>query len=147
MKKIVQIVKRWPVSTTVTALIWVVSLMPIPETPLDDVRFIDKWTHIVMYGGLSFVVWAEYLLHHKNAIQKSRLVVIGWLVPVLMGGLLELLQAYCTGGRRSGDRLDFAANAAGATLILCVGMLWVCSRATKRRDKSGAKSCRNGGRR
>lgn len=146
MKKTVQFVKKWPFSMTITVLIWVVSLMPIPETPLDDVKFIDKWTHIVMYGGLSFVIWAEHLVRYKNAIVKSRLVVFGWLVPVMMGGLLELLQAYCTGGRRSGDWLDFAANAVGATLILCVGMLWVWHRATKRRDKSGAKSYRNAGR-
>lgn len=146
MKKIAQFVKKWPFSTVVTILIWVVSLIPIPETPLDDVKFIDKWTHIVMYGGLSFVIWVEYLTRRKNAVIISRLVLCGWLAPVMMGGLLELLQAYCTGGRRSGDWLDFAANAAGATLILCGGMLWVWHRATKRKDENGAKSCRNAGR-
>ena len=38
-----------------------------------------------------------------------------------MSGLIELLQAYCTGGRRSGDWMDFLANSVGATLALALG--------------------------
>ena len=41
----------------------------------------------------------------------------------MMSGVIELLQAYCTGGRRSGEWLDFAANATGATLALVIGIL------------------------
>lgn len=41
----------------------------------------------------------------------------------MMSGLIELLQAYCTGGRRSGDWLDFLANATGATLGCLLGYL------------------------
>lgn len=134
MTNILQIVRRYPLSAVVTVAIWVLSLGPIPETPLNDVRFIDKWTHIVMYGGLSFVVWAEYLWHRPaSAVSRRLLVVWGWLAPVLMGGLLELLQAYCTGGRRNGDWMDFAANAAGATLVLCAGTLWLWCRARGRK--------------
>jgi hypothetical protein len=46
-----------------------------------------------------------------------------------MSGLIELAQAYCTGGRRSGEWLDFLANSTGATLMLGVGTLWVWFRA------------------
>ena len=45
------------------------------------------------------------------------------LAPILMSGVIELLQAYCTGGRRSGEWADFAANATGATLALLIGIL------------------------
>ena len=54
-----------------------------------------------------------------------------WLAPVLMSGLIELLQAYCTGGRRSGDWLAFAANALGVTLAAVIGILAVRSRARR----------------
>ena len=40
-----------------------------------------------------------------------------------MGGLLEILQANCTGGRRSGEWLDFAANSVGSTLAFVIGIL------------------------
>jgi hypothetical protein len=40
-----------------------------------------------------------------------------------MSGLLELLQAYCTGDHRSGDWLDFAANSLGVILGTAIGLL------------------------
>jgi hypothetical protein len=40
-----------------------------------------------------------------------------------MSGLLELLQAYCTGGHRNGDWLDFAANSIGVLLGNLLGWL------------------------
>lgn len=40
-----------------------------------------------------------------------------------MSGLIEILQATCTGGRRSGDWLDFAANTVGVTLAAVIGIL------------------------
>lgn len=146
MSKLVQKVRRYPFSTAIIIVVWVLSLMPVPETPLDGIKFIDKWTHIVMYGGVSFVVWVEWLRRHSKP-RLPRLVLVGWLMPVLMGGLLELIQAYCTGGRRNGDWMDFIANTAGATLILCVGTLWVWCRAKGHREGSEEKSCKTSGRR
>ena len=34
-----------------TLLILIVCLLPIPETPLDEVRFVDKYTHLLLFGG------------------------------------------------------------------------------------------------
>ena len=122
--------KRYPLSTICIIVIWVLSLLPIfPETPLDDVAFIDKWTHLVMYGGTALVIWHEYYWsHHKAAPQQPvhipfRLLLIVTLALALMGGLLELLQAYCTGGHRSGEWLDFAADTVGAILGTLAGYL------------------------
>lgn len=54
---------------------------------------------------------------------------MAWLAPVMMSGLIEILQENCTGGRRSGDWLDFAANATGVTLAAVIGILLARSRA------------------
>lgn len=51
---------------------------------------------------------------------------------VVMSGTIEILQANCTGGRRSGDWMDFAANSLGATLGAVVGIGVLAWRATKR---------------
>jgi hypothetical protein len=80
------------------------------------------------------VIWTEYLRHHPRNQQSStfswrKLIRWGWLAPIIMGGLIELAQTYCTGGMRSGDWLDFLANATGTTLMLGVGTLWVWFRA------------------
>ncbi len=112
----------YPFSLVLTAVIWVVSLIPIPETPLDNVSMIDKWTHLAMYGLLALTIGLEHRKSHRPASGRW-LLVWGWVAPMLMGGLLELLQATCTGGQRNGDWLDFAANAVGATLGWLTGSL------------------------
>lgn len=104
-------------------LIWTLSLVPFfPETPLDNVRFIDKWVHVVMYGGTFTVLWIEYARQHNTA-DYEKLFFGAWLSPIMMGGILELLQEYCTGGHRNGDWLDFAANSTGVTLAAMIGLL------------------------
>ncbi len=130
MKYILHFIKNYPFSCLCIMAIWVLCLMPVPELPLKNVRFIDKWTHFVMYGGTCGVIWIEYLRQHKKPNLK-KLVLLAWLAPALMSGVIELVQKYCTGGRRSGEWLDFAANSTGATLALCGGILWVWWRARR----------------
>lgn len=106
--------------------IWIICLIPIPETPLDNVHLIDKWTHIVMYLVLSSVVGHEYFRANKKENKKTtpcQLVLWEWLLPVLMGGLIEIVQATCTNGVRTGDWLDWFADAIGATIGLFFGLL------------------------
>ncbi len=114
--------KRYPFTVLCICIIWFLCFCTMPKTPLDDVRFIDKWVHICMYAGTCGVMWIEYLRCHKKA-NIRRLLVFAWFFPVVMSGVIELLQAYCTGGRRSGDWLDFAANSTGATLAFILGIL------------------------
>lgn len=125
-----RLIRTYPVSCLLLTAIWVLCFCTPPHTPLDNVAFIDKWTHIVMYASTCAAIWIEYLRAHKT-LSRRRLFVWAWLAPVLMSGLIELLQAYCTGGRRSGDWLDFAANTAGATLAAVIGILVVKRRAKR----------------
>ena len=48
-----------------------------------------------------------------------------WLVPVIMGGLVEIVQATCTNGVRNGDWLDFLADGIGSTLAFLIGLVLV----------------------
>ena len=106
------------------AMIWILSLVPFfPETPLDDVEFADKWVHILMYGCTFIVVWIEYAYKHQQA-DYEKLFFWAWLAPIVMSGVIELIQEYCTGGTRSGDWLDLAANASGVTLAAVLGVLF-----------------------
>ena len=135
MKNLWIMAKRYPLTTVCVIVIWVLCLMPIPETPLSHVRLIDKWTHLVMYGGLCTVVWAEQLkYYHKLAWPRA--VAGGILVPVLMGGLIEIVQAYCTGGRRSGDWMDWAADSIGVAIGAVIGILLAARLARYRRGNA-----------
>lgn len=146
VRKSCETIKKYPLSCLCIAIIWVLCFCTPPHTPLDNVAFMDKWTHIVMYAGTCSMIWLEYIKNH-GMVRKTdnqagpkaksgnikedktshcrRLFIMAWLAPVLMSGLIEILQAYCTGGRRSGDWLDFAANTAGATLAAVAGIAYL----------------------
>ena len=117
------LIARYPLSAALIVAIWVMCLTPwIPETPLNDVSLIDKWTHLVMYGILTAVIWWEYLRQHPQP-ESRRLLLLAFLAPVAMGGMVELAQAYCTAGHRSGDWLDFLANSLGVVLGTFLGLI------------------------
>ena len=114
--------RRYPFSVVCLLLIGVLSFTPFfPETPLDGVEFIDKWTHLVMYGGTSAVIWWEYLRSHA-VINYWRLLLWAVVGMIVLGGVVELLQAYCT-TTRSGEWLDFLADSVGVLLGAAVGLL------------------------
>ena len=120
MQFLYQKIRKYPFSTLCIAVIWVLSLVNMPEVEVSGVELSDKWAHFIMYGGLCGVIWIEYLRSHSSGkCSAVRLFVGVWLLPVIMGGLLELLQAYCT-TTRSGDWLDFAANTIGVTLAAVI---------------------------
>lgn len=121
MKYLYQSVRKYPLSVVLFLVIWYLSFFTPPQTRLDDVQFIDKWVHIIMYGGTCTVLWIEYLRRHDRLYAVS-LSLLAWAAPILMSGLIEILQENCTGGRRSGDWLDFAANATGVTLAAGIGL-------------------------
>lgn len=70
------------------------------------------------------MLWIEYGRHHAYVFNKVKVTLLAWLAPIVMSGAIELLQEYCTEGRRSGDWLDLAANAIGVTLAAVIGLLW-----------------------
>lgn len=116
--------RKYPFSVACLVLIWLLSLTPIfPETPFDDVPFMDKWTHFVMYGGTCAILWWEYRRQHRRPDYK-RLFLWAWLMPIVMSGTLELLQEYATSTRR-GEWEDLAANATGVTIGAVIGILLI----------------------
>ena len=115
-------IRRHPISVILILVIWYLSLFTPPKTELANVRFIDKWAHLLMYGALAFVLWMEDWRVRKASPSMPRALAL-YIGPVAMSGLIELAQAYCTTDR-SGDWLDLAANAIGALAgIVLSGML------------------------
>ena len=68
---------------------------------MDDIPLfpgVDKVVHFCMYGGMS-----------------------GMLCPIVMSGIIEILQEYCT-TYRGGDWFDFLANTCG--VIAATAFAW-----------------------
>lgn len=113
------LLRHYPFSLLTILAIWFLSFFTPPHTQLEDINNFDKVVHICMYGGLSSLLWIEYLIHHST-IQKNRLFIGCILLPILMSGCIEILQSYCT-ENRSGDWMDFAANCTGVFLASLAG--------------------------
>ena len=69
MNSTLQIVKKYPFSCLCILTIWIICLIPVPETRLKHVAFIDKWTHMVMYAATCAVIWMEY--HKLNWLRNT----------------------------------------------------------------------------
>ena len=136
------ILKSYPLSVLSVVVIWVLCLIPIPETPLSDIRMIDKWTHFVLYGGLCAVVWAEYGRQHARP-HTRRAWIYTLLLPVIMGGLIEIVQATCTGGNRSGDIMDWVADNIGVLLGQLIGIPLALTLSKWRRGGQACGNCRS----
>lgn len=121
MQKSFKFIRHYPFSCLIIVAIWVLCLIPLPETPLDNVRFIDKWTHFIFYGGLCSVLWAEYGRRHSS-IDKQRTLLWIVIAPVVMGGLIEIVQATCTHGVRNGDVTDWLADNIGVLIGQLIGI-------------------------
>ncbi len=117
------ILRQYPLTILLALVIWVVCLIPVPETPLSEISFIDKWTHFVMYAVLTLVLLYEHrkalrsnvnaaTAGHKKSNSSS-----AWLLllPISQGCLVELAQAYLT-TCRSGDWFDALCNTLGVLI-------------------------------
>lgn len=119
--------RRYPITFLLAFAIVLLSLLPIPDVRTTvEVPLMDKWAHMVMYGVLTLVIWLEYIRAHRQ-MRGRRLLLLAFLAPIAMGGVLELMQAYLT-TCRSGEWLDFVANSIGAVVGagcgLLAGRLW-----------------------
>ena len=127
-------IKHYPFSCILIAAIWYLSLLfNAPETPLDNVLLIDKWVHIVMYGGTVTVLWIEYMRRHQQPNYR-KLAIWAFVAPIIMSGILELLQEYCT-ETRQGEWLDLLANSIGVALAALIGLTLFRLRARRNKDK------------
>lgn len=122
MKNIYHLFRKYPLSVIFFIIIWYLSFFTPPKTELDNVAFIDKWVHITMYGGTCITLWIEYIRSHQK-LDKKKLLAFAIISPIIMSGIIELLQEYCTNGRRSGDWMDLAANATGVLSAAVIGWM------------------------
>lgn len=123
-----KILKQYPLTLLVLAAMCYLSFFTPPETPFDKVNYIDKWTHLCMYGGFTVTWFYEYFRQHGlkgwhlKTIETETLDwglcrIFALYFPVILGGVIEILQEYCTNHRRSGDVIDWIADALGSVLV------------------------------
>ena len=113
----------WYIPAAVLAVgIAVVSLMENPHIP-KEIQLSDKTMHALMYALLAISL-AVAIFCNRHAAWRAALWTI--VATTVYGGVMELLQAWCT-RTRSGDWLDVAADLIGAVtgfVLVWMGWLW-----------------------
>lgn len=127
--------KKYPLSLLIIGIVLYLSFFKPPSVEIGKIPGIDKIAHICMYGGLSGMLWLEFLRNHR----QQRLVMwhawVGAVVsPILFSGLIELLQEYCT-TYRGGDWLDFLANTTGVAIATLISYFFIRPRMIKTENK------------
>lgn len=113
--------KKYPYSLVVIAAVIYLSFFKPPTTDLDEISNIDKLAHVCMYGGLSGMLWLEFLrAHRRNDAPLWHAWMGATICPILFSGIIELLQEYCT-TYRGGDWMDLAANTTGVLIATLIG--------------------------
>ena len=96
------------ISVGITLLIAVVSLIPINQQINQQVSYLDKGVHVLMYFLLSFI-WLITFRNTKNNVNYFYQIL---LLIALYGIIIEVLQEVLTTNRH-GDLKDVIANVVG----------------------------------
>lgn len=68
MQNVLKFIGDYPLSLLLTVIIWVLCFINVPETPLENITLMDKWTHIAMYLVLGIVIFWESNRKRKRAM-------------------------------------------------------------------------------
>ena len=116
-------IKKYPFSLAIILIVIYLSFFKPPR--MDDIPLfpgVDKVVHFCMYGGMSGMLWLEFLRNHRkyetvlwHALDR------GGFMPDRYDGIIEILQEYCT-TTGVGDWFDFLANTCG--VIAATAFAW-----------------------
>ena len=119
----------------IPVIIWfilanVLLLLPgkdIPDVSFLDEIYFDKWVHIGLFGGLTFLT--AYPFIKAGRLPKELLIKIG-ISFIMYGILIEFIQKYFASDR-SFDITDMIADAVGC-LAGCIASNWVMRKLAKK---------------
>lgn len=101
-------------------ILCVVDTKGFPEAPITN---FDKLVHLVLFMGISGVVFFDNTRYFRTKIRFSRIFWGSFFFPIFFGGVIELLQAYFV-PTRSGDWMDFFFDGIGVLigLLICLSI-------------------------
>jgi VanZ family protein len=92
---------------------------PLPSVPVNN---FDKIVHAIMFLGLSGVIFFDATGYLRFPVSKTQILLIIFIFPIALGGLIEILQSKITTSR-TGDWFDFLFDIVGSLLGLGIALL------------------------
>jgi VanZ family protein len=90
-----------------------------PKMDIPEIEGLDKIVHFLMYAALSFALSRDFYVQ-KTSFSSVKMVMWAVVLPILYGGLIEVLQENFF-PPRSGDWYDWLADSLGVivSFLLC----------------------------
>ncbi len=116
---------RYLPAVVVAIVIAVLSLIENPQMPLLETHS-DKFWHALMYVGLAGVLMCGLLFDRRGRWFHA---CVAWGLSMGYGGVIELLQEWCTVSRM-GDWYDWYADMLGAAIGVAGAYIffWICTK-------------------
>lgn len=112
--RVTRILKSYPLSILVSLVLVYLSMFDPSALKMTYIPHYDKWIHGLMYFGVSAVYWFEWIkVHRRNRKMTARGVVFCFAIPIIIGGVIEILQEFLTVSR-SAEWMDFVSDIIGA---------------------------------
>jgi len=109
----INLLKKFWLSALVILIIFVLCFVNTASLPAAPVRNFDKVVHVIMFLGLSGVIFFDNTRYLRDPISKMRIFWSTFVFPIALGGFIEIMQADLT-TYRSGDWFDFLYDIVGA---------------------------------
>jgi VanZ family protein len=123
IRRFLLVLLRYWISISIFTVILVLCFIHIEGLPRTTPTNIDKIVHLLMFLGLSGTVFFDNTRYLRRSVSYGRIVYGSFLFPLIVGGVIEILQEQLT-TYRSGDWKDFLFDAigaaAGALIVLCI---------------------------
>jgi VanZ family protein len=116
----IQILKFWKSIITTFVICYLSFAQPdtfknVPKLHIDD---LDKIIHMIMYFGLTTILWYDYGKIVKHRTEKS-LIITGVVFPILLGGFIEIAQQAWF-SPRTAEWADWSMDAIGTLLAFSI---------------------------
>lgn len=112
----------WPALIVYCVIFYLCCMFAPAEAEIEmEVPHFDKVIHFFMYMGLTGVSAIYYIHDRKGVIDMTKLILGALLLPIIYGGLIEIIQENLIEGR-GGDWFDFLADILGSITGLMIAL-------------------------
>jgi VanZ family protein len=108
----INLLKKYWLSIIFIIIIFIACFMNTTPLPPPPVMNFDKVVHSILFLGLAGVLFFDNTGYLRFPISKARIFLSAFVLPVALGGLIEIMQEYLT-KTRSGDWFDFLFDGIG----------------------------------
>ena len=122
MSKLIKFLTKHWISIPLCLVVLYLCFMRTQSLPEVNIVGIDKLAHVIMFFGLSCVIYFENSSYFSKKVPLRTIVIYSFLFPTIFSGLIEIGQEHLT-DYRSGEWMDFVSDVIGTSMALMICLL------------------------